>query len=375
MPELVSAGGADRVITEKANYFVQHFDYKVYIITTFQKERPMFYKLDPNVKHIDLNIDFPSQYKYSFFKRGLIYFKLMREYKRKLYSLLKEINPDFTLCTANRDLDILTTINDGSKKVVEVHVAKEFVRNLHELQLRNFPYPILGKYWTLKTEKAISKFDELVVLTKEDATKWKHIKQATVIPNSLPFYPDSYSKCEKKKIISVGRMAEQKGYDLLIESWKIVIRKHPDWHIHVYGNGECLDKYMKCVIDSKLTNSFHIEKPTSDIINKYLESSFYVMSSRFEGFGMVLIEAMACGLPCISFNCQSGPSEIISDQEDGILVENGNIKKLAEKICYLIENENVRKKMGEKARINITRYSSDIVMHQWKSFFESHKNI
>ena len=112
-----------------------------------------------------------------------------------------------------------------------------------------------------------------------------------------------------------------------------------------------------------------IHEPTSEIIAKYQESSIYIMSSRYEGFGMVLLEAMACGIPCVSFDCPYGPSDIIHDGEDGFLVKHLDTTALAERICYLIENPEIRKEMGEKAKRNIKRYSRENVMAQWTELF------
>ncbi|WP_321332109.1 glycosyltransferase family 4 protein [uncultured Bacteroides sp.] len=371
MPELVGAGGADRVIIEKANYFAKQFGYEVYLITTYQKNRPFFYRPDDEVKYIDLNIDFPSQYNHSILKRGIIYFQLIREYKTKLSKILNDIKPDFTITTINRDIDVLHSINDGSKKIAEAHVSKDFARNLHQFSNRGMLYKLIGYFLKKRVWKSIRKFDGLVVLTHEDAQRWQKIKQATVIPNALPFYPEQSSNCKEKKIISVGRIAEQKGYDLLLEAWEIVIEKHPDWSIYIYGDGELQEELSNAIDHKKLDESFKIVAPTKNIISKYLESSFYVMSSRFEGFGMVLIEAMSCGLPCVSFNCPSGPSEIISDKEDGLLIENGNIEKLANGICFLIENEQTRIDWGQNARKNVKRFLPENVMLEWKRYFES----
>lgn len=373
MPELVSSGGADRVITEKANYFADYFNYDIYIITTYQKNRPFFYPLSSKVIHIDLNIDFPSQYKYRFIIRTLVYIKLCSIYKYKLRDLLQQIKPDYTITTINRDIDILHKINDGSIKVAEAHVAKEFSRNLHQLEAKGKFYKTIAYFLKRRVWLSIKKYDKLVVLTNEDAKKWERIKTAIVIPNALPFYPDKTSNCSEKKIISVGRIAEQKGYDLLVRCWKIVIQKHPDWEINVFGEGELKDSLEYEINLLRINESFHLLPPTSEIVNKYINSSFYVMSSRFEGFGMVLIEAMACGIPCISFDCPSGPSEIITNNKDGILVENGNIEHLANAICFLIENEDIRKKMGVQARKNVLRYKKENIMTQWKLFFELNK--
>ena len=372
-PALNTIGGADRVISDKANYFAEHYGYEVYIITAHQNNHPLFFKLSDKVKHIDLDVDFNKQYHHSFFKRGFIYFRLLRQYRKKLNALLLSLKLDITITTISRDIDFLYKLKDGSKKIAEAHVSKEYVRNFHLLKNKGFLYQGILKIWRQKLENAIRKFDRLVVLTDNDAKNWNNVKDAVVIPNSIPFYPVNYSNCTGKKIISVGRLYEQKGYDLLIYAWELVHKTYPDWTIHIYGNGEDQKKLQQLINSKNFNNSFILEEPVTNIADKYIESSLYVMSSRFEGFGMVLIEAMACGLPVISFNCPDGPSDIITDGEDGFLVENGNIKKLADKICYLIENEGLRMKMGQNARESVKRYFPDQIMKKWIDLFETLK--
>lgn len=288
--------------------------------------------------------------------------------------LLKFLKLDFTISAISREIDFLTSIDDGSIKIVEAHVSKIFLRNLHLMKNKNILYQITRYIWTKRLESAIKEFAALIVLTTDDAKHWENIKKAIVIPNSLPFYPDKTSNCESKKIISVGRLNEQKGYNMLLKAWQNIAPIHPEWSIHIYGNGELKGELLKEIESKRLSNSFFIEEPVTNITDKYSESSFYVMSSRFEGFGMVLIEAMACGLPTISFDCPNGPADIIANNEDGYLVTNGNIAELAEKINYLIENEETRKSMGIKARENVKRYLPDKVISKWIELFESLKN-
>jgi Glycosyltransferase len=371
---LSTVGGGDRVIAEKANYFAEKCGYEVYIITAYQNGLPFSFPLSPKVKHLDLGIDFNEQYQYSFLKRGYIYLKLLRKYKKELSDLLCQLKVDFTMTTISREIDFLADLKDGSQKIAEAHVSKKFIRNLHDLQKKSLPYRIIGRIWTRKIENILNRFDELVVLTEADAANWQAIRSTTVIPNSLPFYPTESSNCTNKKIISVGRLDNQKGFDLLIDAWEIVAARHPDWSISIYGEGGLYHQLNEQIKQKGLTSSFKIENPVKNITEKYTESSIYVMSSRFEGFGMVLIEAMACGLPVISFNCPSGPSEIISDQIDGFLVENGNIYELSEKILFLIENEDKRIQMGQIARDNIQRYTADNVMRKWVNLFASLKD-
>lgn len=166
-----------------------------------------------------------------------------------------------------------------------------------------------------ETGGGCKKLDALVVLTQHDADNWKEVKKACVIPNFLPFSPEKGSSCLEKRIISIGRYSEQKGYDRLIEAWIKVNRKHPDWHICIYGEGQDRNSLQELIEKHHIENSFSLCPPTKSIQEKYLESSIYVMSSRFEGLPMALLEAMACGVPCISFDCPYGPAEIITPEK------------------------------------------------------------
>lgn len=368
---LTSVGGADRVITDKANYFADKLGYEVYIITDSQLGKEAIFPLSKKIKHIDLGINFDKQYHHKIFIRFIYYIKLMNEYKRKLRNKLLQIRPDIVITTCGRDLDFITRFNIKSKIVGESHISKKFARNFHLMEQRGFLYKGVAKYWRRKQEKAIKKLDAFVLLTQHDANSWKDIKDGYIIPNSLTFYPESTSNCDNKKVISVGRLDEQKGFDMLISVWEIVHKNHSDWEINIYGEGMLYDELTKKIFQKGLEKCFKIHKPVKNIVDKYLESSIYVMSSRFEGFGMVLVESMACGVPCISFDCPYGPSDIIKNNEDGLLVKNGDINAMAERICYLIENQNTRKEMGIKARKNIKRYSPDIIMNQWDLLFKN----
>lgn len=368
---LTTIGGADRIITQKANYLADKLGYEVFIVTDSQNKRKTSFPLSPKVKHIDLNINFDRQYNYHIILRFFIYQALMRRYKKKLKDFLQLHKPDIVISTLGRDMDFLTSMNDGSLKIGESHIAKPFMRNLHLLEAKGGLYKLMAKYWRKKQEKAICRLDAFVVLTPEDALSWKDVRKSTVIPNMMTIEPPPISSCKEKKIISVGRYSEQKGYDLLIKAWKTVAEKHSDWQINIYGEGELQDKLQKQIVELNLQEQIRLNPPVLNIERKYSESAFYVMSSRFEGFGLVLTEAMNCGLPCVSFDCPYGPSRIIQHDEDGLLVENGNITALAESICYMIENEDRRICMGQRAKQNIQRYSRDNIMEKWDSLFQS----
>jgi glycosyltransferase involved in cell wall biosynthesis len=173
----------------------------------------------------------------------------------------------------------------------------------------------------------------------------------------------------KKQAIAVGRYNNAKGYEYLIEAWKTVHQKHPDWIINIYGSGEQKDYVKKLIERNALQDTIIMNEPTDDIMNRYLESSICVVSSRYEGFSMVILESMICGVPVVSFDCPHGPRNIIRNSEDGFLIEYLNTKAMADCISQLIENPELRQSVGAKAKENIIRFSRDNVMSQWTNLF------
>lgn len=370
---LVTKGGADRVITEKANWLAEH-GYEIAIITDTQMGREPVFPLSPKVKLIDLAVDFSKEYGHSFLIRIWMYYKLMHQYRKMVTEVLMNDRPDIVVSTLGRDISFITKIKDGSKKIGEAHTTKQFIRNFHLLEQRNVIFKYLTKYFRWHMDQQVNRLDALVVLTSQDQHDWEDKIPVYVIPNSFPFYPDEPSACENKKAIIVGRYNSAKGYNYLIDAWKYVYQKHPDWIIDIFGSGEYEDKVRKQILDNGLQAVVIMNNPTDHIMEEYLKSSIYVMSSVFEGFAMVLLEAMACGLPCVSFDCPYGPRNVITDGEDGILVEYLNSQALADQICRLIENEDLRKQMGSNGRRNVLRFSRETIMPQWVVLFESLTN-
>jgi glycosyltransferase involved in cell wall biosynthesis len=229
----------------------------------------------------------------------------------------------------------------------------------------------IARIWRKKQERDVSRLDALVLLTQADADSWQGVTKTVVIPNPTPFYPAASSSCESHKAICVGRLNEQKGYEYLIDAWAIVSQRHPDWVLNAFGSGEIKEQLLDRIKERGVQETLFIHDPVDNIIEKYLESSLYIMSSRFEGFPMVLLEAMSCGLPCVSFDCPNGAKDLIRDGRNGFLVEYLNTNQLAERICELMEKNSLRRQFGANAKEDVKHYLPDSIMEHWVDLFNS----
>ena len=368
-PEITIKGGADKVIAEKANYFATH-GYEVTLVTESQMGREPSFPLSDKVRHVDMGLDFYKQYTQNIIMRAVTYTTLMRSYKRQLSQLLSELKPDIVITALGRSIDILPAMKDGSVKLGEAHSVRAHLRSFYLIEQKGFFYRMAVKWMRRSTYRKIAKLDALVLLTPEDADSWPEVSCRFVIPNAAPPLPQSVSTLRQKRAIIAARYNDAKGYDYLIEAWSMVHRQHPDWTLDVYGSGELHDEVVRLIEQHKLTESIILHEPVDNIMEKYLESSIYVMSSRFEAFSLVLLESMACGVPCVAFDCPNGPRNIIRNGEDGLLVDYLNPKALADGICRLIDDEPLRHRLGEHARRNVQRFSREAIMQQWEEVFD-----
>lgn len=369
IPSLYYPSGMERVLTLKANYFAEHFGYDIHIILTDGKDKQPYYELHPSVTLHQLDINYDELYGFPLHKRITGYLSKQRLFKKRLNQCLCELRPDITISLLRRDINFINDVKDGSIKLGEIHFNKSNYRTFSDNRLPAFVQRTVKQYWRWQLIRQLRKLKRFIVLSHEDAAEWTELNNVNVIHNPLPFLPERQSDNSQKQVIAVGRYMPQKGFDRLIPAWAIVSKRHPDWILRIYGDG--MRQQLQQQIDSfGISSTCILEHSTPNIMDKYCESSIFVLSSRFEGFGMVIIEAMACGVPPVSFTCPCGPRDIISDGKDGLLVENGDIEGMAEKICYLIENDDIRKKMGKQARLDVDRFKIEHIAQQWKKLFE-----
>lgn len=369
IPALYSASGMEKTLTIKANYFADMLGYDVFIITTDGIGKPPAFPLSNKISVINLNIDFEYIWNYPIYKKVFYYTFKQVLYKRRLSKTLKQIKPDITISTLRREINFITRIKDGSRKVGELHFNKKNYRDLDIHDSPGFFKSIVSKLWMHQLIGNLKRLDRFVVLSHEDRDQWNELENVSVIYNPLDKLPGKTSDCSAKKVIAAGRFVHVKGYDLLIDSWKIVSEKHPDWTLTIYGAGN-KESFRRQAAANGISDKCFFEEPVSNLDDKLGESSIFAFSSRFEGFGMVITEAMASGIPPVAFACPCGPKEIINDGINGLLVEKGNINSLAEKINYLIENEDVRKEMGLAARKRAERFQIEVVAKEWESLFK-----
>jgi len=365
-----NGSGMERVLTMKANYMADVAGYDVHVLLTEDGEGPSYFPLSKKIHLHNVHVNFDILYTLPIYKRVFAYLWKQRLYKQRLTDFLVKLKPDITVSAMRREINFINDIQDGSKKVGEIHFTRIGYREVNFKFLPGFSNKAISHLWMNKLLKEIKRLSAFVVLSEEDKLNWPELNNVQVIYNPVSINTNKYSDCLSKRVIAVGRYAYQKGFDLLADAWKIVTAEYPDWELNIYGGGD-VDKYRQLAIQKGISKTFICNGSVHNIMDKYLESSIFVLSSRYEGFGLVITEAMACGIPAVSFACPCGPKDIIKDRIDGLLVENGNIQELADKICYLIEHEDIRKEMGKQARINVGRFKIENIALQWKKLFDS----
>lgn len=367
-PALYSAGGVERVVSLKASYFAETYGYDVTVIVTEGQGRVCFFPLSDKVRVINLQINFEDLWHVSFIKKIFLYLKKQRQYKKLLTNHLMRLQPDFTITTLRREINFLTCIPDDSIKIGELHVNRANYRNFSDRD-SNVIKRSFAHVWMISLIRHLKQLDKMVVLTDRALNDWSELNNIVKIPDPLPIHTNERSTLEHKRIISIGRYDYDKGNDLLLQVWAKIEKQMQDWSLDIYGNGN-REPYESLIKQLNIdTSRCHLHGPTTDVLKEYRTCSLFVLPSRFEGFGLVLIEAMACGVPVVSFDCENGPRSIISTGVNGFLIPPFDINVFAEKAILLMNDNDLRKKMGENAYKSATQYDIEKVGLQWKQLF------
>lgn len=362
-------GGMERVLLNKVMYLSQLPDWEVSVVTTDQHHRPPFYPFPEKVRMTDLDINYSDDNDKGAWKKIFGYLRKRKEHKRKLTALLEKERPDIVVSLYPSESSFIPDIKDGSKKVLELHFCKFFRLQYGRKGLLGW----IDKLRTRQDERIVRRFDKFVVLTHEDKGYWGNLPNIEVIPNAAMQVSESYSDVTNKRVIAVGRLDYQKGFDRLIEAWEWIqgTGKLTDWRLDIFGQGEWREMLQHMIDEKGLQDTARINPPTNAIMNEYAQSSLLVMSSHYEGFGMVLVEAMSCGVPVVSFDCKCGPKDIIQHGINGLLVPEGDIKALANAMMEVMTDETYRRMLSRNARKVVDTYSEEAVMARWIRLFTS----
>lgn len=361
-----NSGGMERVLANKTNFLVNN-GYDVTIITTDQRDREPYFKLNNAVKCIDLGINYTDTLENGIFVKLFSFLKKQRKHRQLLQKELLKLKADIVISMFDHDVSFTYRINDGSRKILEIHFSRYKRLQYGRKGLMKF----LDLYRSNQDLTLAQKYDKFIVLTEEDKEYWGELNNIEVIPNANSFSTCDVAKLDNRQVIAVGRYDYQKGFDDLIKAWSIVNEKFPDWILNIYGDGPLRTELENLILKMNLSNVVFLKKPVMDIQSVYLDHSILAMTSRYEGLPMVLLEAQSCGLPLVAYSCKCGPRDIISKNENGILVDEGDVVMFADSLMYLIENESDRKIKGVKSKGKSVVFQESTIMEKWDKLFKN----
>lgn len=360
-----NAGGMERVLANKANYLAR-MGHELTVVTTDQKGRVPNFELHPAIQQVDLAINYTDDAELGIFSKMLSYKRRQRIHRERLEALLMPLKADIVISMFDHDVSFLHDITDGSKKILEIHFSR-FKRLQYD---RKGLWKILNTWRSAHDLALAKKYDRFVVLTHEDLTYWKGLKNSVVIPNAQTFSAPQRAGLTEKRAIAVGRFDYQKGFDQLIAIWKDIQARCPDWKLDIYGQGPLKADMLAQIHALGLDGQIALHAPVKHIMEAYMHSSLVLMSSRYEGLPMTLLEAQACGLPMVAYACKCGPRDIIKPGKNGYLIAEGDGADFADKACRLMEKGVLRQQMGQAAWEMAENFDAERIMRQWLLLFE-----
>ena len=339
-------GGVERIVSDKANTLSTRYNHNITLISVYRDNRKEQFKLDYGINLIHLDVPFAKRtnnYLLRLISRlYTIFIAILRLNKE-----IKGLYSDIIFFTTTLGAILLPFCRTKARKIYESHLARNFN-----------PFNKLFFLTELRAER-------IVCLTSGDAKEYKYAKRVDIIPNYINDVKAHVEDYSVKKAIAVGRLEYQKGFDILIDCWKEISRQYPNWQLDIYGEGSCKEELQKQIYSLQLEDKVKLCGRNNNIIEAYPQYSLHLMTSRFEGQGIVLIEAQACGLPSVVFNYEYGANDIIENEYNGILVEQGNCKKYIEAVMKMMSSEELRKEYGTNALTIGKCYYKENIFNRW----------
>lgn len=347
-------GGIEKLVSIKANYWSKYFNYDVTLIATENKNKPFVYKLEESVKFMDLEINYNRNKSY-FSSENLTLFL------KNISLIQKYINknmPDFILVASHIPITyILPFLSLKKTKIIkEFHFTQFYRKNKVNFKSKVFNY-------------IESKYDKLVVLSKEERKFYK-TPNVVIIPNPITTQIDKSNFKKENTMSVVCRFAPVKQLEILVESWKLLVEKTPtlEWKLNIYGDykNDYGYKIQNLIKNYQLEETIKLKGQSDDVLKKIQNSKVLLITSSQECFPMVILEAQSVGVPVISFDCPTGPRNIINDYKDGLLVEHNNIEEFTNKLSEFISDENLQNKLILNSYDNANKYTLEKIMKFWK---------
>ena len=375
IPHLYNSGGMERVLTQKVNWLVANTNHSITVLTTEpvpEGKEKCFFPLDKRVQVVELNLDFNADYSKPLLAKWIGHMRRMRAYKRALTNYVRAQGIDLCISLCGKEIAFLYQL--PCRTIAELHFSKDQRWQLLTANHKGAFWSLMGNIRTWQLVRAVKPLECMVVLTEADKNDWNNAgcDNISVIPNpcSLDGQKTPVSSKKTNTILAVGRLHEQKGFDLLLEAWLDVEKNHPDWSLRIVGEGPKRKELEEQIVRLNLQRVLLVGQ-TDDMVKEYARADFFVLCSRYEGLPLVLIEAMWSGLPCISFNCPQGPAELLAD-ERGWLVPDGNVAAMSEQIEYVMDHPTEAVQRAQKARTYAQRtYSESVIMPRWLKLIES----
>ena len=362
-------GGVERITLIVANALAEIDGNEVFIIVADNKNLEQVFEVSPSIHLIDLNVNNHEwNPAYPDLINSMISWTTNPRYRSLLRTTLKQIAPDVVITCGKTDKFLFPSKWRRHWKLIRIFHEEKFI------EVKNSPTRFLKR-----TSRAgifldhlinVPKCDRIIVLTNEEKERnWQGKKNVLMLPNPVTFSCETPSSLNQKCVISVGRLDKLKNFSALVNAFKIVCERHNDWSLKIYGDGPEKQHLQQQINDLGLQNNVYLMGFVRDIKAAMLQSSIFGFSSLCEGLPLVLIEAMECGLPVVSYQCANGPKDMITDGVNGFLVPVGDDKMLADKICTIIEDKELHQSMGFAAKANARNYQLDHIVNQWMRLF------